>query len=184
MACRFNPYQFTELTLHPPNAGETTRYVANWQGHLEEIPINLLSLENGSILWHSSWGAIGFPVWSNGQVFLSVKWDLSPRAIRCFKAHGEKIPVWLEERSIANRSVLWRTLLPGNPPEKVRVTALGGRRLEVQFTGGYKDKWLDFLRPLKFCRVVVPLRKGPRPRASDPQTVRASSQPLGFPTNS
>jgi hypothetical protein len=83
------------------------------RGWLAERPIQAIRQRNGRILWTSDPTVVGLPLWTNGDVFVSAWVDTSPRMAARFREKHVPLPVWLEERDLSTRRLLWRKRIPG-----------------------------------------------------------------------
>lgn len=138
----------------PTVGGRRIYDVRCWTDIFASAPLSAFDLQTKRVLWRSNYGAIGKPLWTNGFVFLSVRVDASPRELqRVWRAdarvrrQGEtdgqsppdwqgpakaQLTVWLEERSVQTRGLLWRRRLPGLPPQLHHIS-LGRHSVRLRF---------------------------------------------------
>ncbi|RYG68273.1 hypothetical protein EON80_11975 [bacterium] len=124
----------------------------SWTDYLKASPVTLLSLKNGNILWESNRQEIGFPIWSNGQVFFALRWS-TPKG-------SDRIRVYIEERNISDRKCVWKAPLRGLPPLQLRVSPGTRGHARLVFTGGPRQPRASFLKPLSQLDITVPVHRG------------------------
>lgn len=118
------------LTTEGPQWGIVAANPANWDEILESIPLALVRLHDGSVVWTSDLRHAGIPLWTNDAVFVSIGFGPARRRFRHGRRHRA---VWLEERSVYGRRLLWQRRIAGVPPLHFIATRVGARSLRLRF---------------------------------------------------
>jgi hypothetical protein len=166
------------LLIQPPTpaAGIAINDVRNWNDILGDGSLVAFDLATRRDLWESNTRDMGYPIWTNGSVFLAVRLDLSPPAIQRLLRRRARLPVWLEQRRVKDRKLLWRRRLRGYPPGLTQARAERGGHLglwladrrEVPYGYGTFPRLLRYLKPLYLS---VPVYGGSLPAAGQDAVV-------------
>ncbi|MCA1595069.1 MAG: hypothetical protein LC772_01375, partial [Chloroflexi bacterium] len=108
--------------------------VENWPELLRGERQGMLDIRRRRVIWYTSLADVGQPAWTNGRVFLTIRPELSPAIIRKVARRHTRLPIWLEERRVTDRALLWRRRLPGWPPRLTTLRNITGRTAEFVFT--------------------------------------------------
>ncbi len=93
----------------------------------------LLDLRTGAERWRKPVSAVGYPFWTNGSVFLGVRYDVSPAAVSRSRRDGAALPAWLEVRRLRDGRLIRRSRTRGVPiGVTVRRVTSGAVRVTVR----------------------------------------------------
>lgn len=141
-----------------PTWGVMMADIENWMGDegiVGSQAVSALDSKDGSVLWESNAARVGTPVWTNGKMFVDIRLDV-------FDADAVKhnrLPVWIEVRSVKDHRRLWHRLLSGYPPVLGEVTQPDSDHVAFHFASAKRtdDSNLTFLKWIRDLSIVVPL---------------------------
>jgi hypothetical protein len=148
--------------LPPPLRGKE-RYSALshllWEAEFQQaLLVDAFEIHDGRKFWKTDHYTVGAPFWTNGKVFLSVRYDLSKAAIRrALRSNQGNPPILVEERLVPSQKRVWWIRLPkrvlSTPPD-FSVSPHGPHRVRLVGT------WPDGTTKRSPLHLEVPIKLG------------------------
>lgn len=160
------------VSLRGPTAGVTFFQVGEWPGIWSSSGVVAINVRTHSTLWRSNVAHVGWVRWTDGNVFLSIRPNLTRGYVRAAQRRGRWLPCYAELRRVANHKLLWKRQIAGCPPDSVSVEKASRGVVRFRFAGERKDN-LKFVRPLSELVVDVPLPNPLHANRGDPYVVRS-----------
>jgi hypothetical protein len=182
-----------------PNWGVMIAQPETWEGHEGVVGRETIVASDaltGSEIWSRSEAGVGQPLWTNGDVFLTERTDVSHQAVQHLKrvlrpyrdsegmieakhAAGSRLaalhatlPVYLETRSMKTLQPIWTRPIAGLLPPLAGVREIAPGHVEFTFktAGKPESDGCDFVTQAGDTTVVVPIEHPQLDEAG--QTVR------------
>jgi hypothetical protein len=162
------------------------------EGVVGSDTIHALNPVTGEAIWERSEAVIGYPLWTNGDVFLTERIDVSKQAVSRLKrrlrpilskdgrvndekrlphlVRGYTLPVWLELRRVETQGLIWRRRVAGLLPPFDHARDIAPGHVEFTFRkaiGRFTIHGCGFVAEARDTVIVVPMLQPQLEQAGD-----------------